>query len=135
VEERVSAGLSRSSGRRFAFTVGSAFLVISAVGWIRQHPFLLIVFGLPGVVLLLAGWIVPQRLTLLFRLWMALARAISKVTTPIAMSAVYFFAFTPVGIIKRLAGRDALRRSEDAGGYWVRRDTDQNSQSDLERQF
>jgi hypothetical protein len=135
VDERVPARLNRVDGRRFAFTIGSAFLALGMIAWFRHHPILLIAFGFCGAASFLAGCIVPTKLTRIWQLWMGLAHGISRVTTPIAMSAVYFLAFTPVGIIKRLAGSNALRRPEGARGYWVRRDTGQNARSDLERQF
>ena len=135
MEEKLPARLNRSDGRRFAFTVGVALLSLSVVARFRQHSLLFAAFSLPGALLFLAGWIVPTRLSPIWRLWMGMAHAISRVTAPIAMSAVYFLALTPIGTVKRVAGRNALSRPKDARGYWVRRDSGQEARSDLERQF
>jgi hypothetical protein len=133
MEERVPARLSPAEGRKFAFTVGAAFLLLAAVAWYRRHLALLAVFGMPGAAFLLAGLAVPARLAPVWRLWMGLARAISKVTTPMFMALVYFLVFTPFGAVKRWAGHNALRRPAGASGYWVKRDS--GTASDLERQF
>lgn len=133
MEERVPARLSPAEGRKFAFTVGAAFLLLAAVAWYRRHLALLAVFGMPGTAFLLAGLAVPARLAPVWRLWMGLARAISKVTTPMFMALVYFLVFTPFGVVKRWAGHNALRRPAGASGYWVKRDS--GTASDLERQF
>jgi len=52
--------------------------------------------------------------------WMGLAEAISKVTTPIFLSVLYFIVVTPAGLVMRLFGRKPLRHGGPAG-FWVAR--------------
>jgi hypothetical protein len=40
---------------------------------------------------------------------MKLGLLIGKVVSPIVLGSVFFFLFTPVGIVMRLAGRDELQ--------------------------
>jgi hypothetical protein len=63
---------------------------------------------------------------------MALARVISKVTTPIVMSIIYFGILTPVGLVRRMAGANALVRPRSGDSYWISRETKSGS---MERQF
>jgi hypothetical protein len=69
--------------------------------------------------MLLAGLIVPTRLGPVERSWMALAHAISRVTTPIFMALVYYLTIFPIGAVMRILGRNPLTRAEREGGFWV----------------
>jgi hypothetical protein len=132
--ERVPARLNAAEGRRFAFTVGLAFLALAALlHWRGRHalPFF---FAVLGGSLLVMGLVLPNRLTPVHRAWMALAHAISRVTTPIFMALIYFLTIVPIGLVRRALGWNPLVRPERAGGYWVERPADHRD-SDLKRQF
>lgn len=132
--------LTAREGRRFAFTVGAAFLVLALLLWWRAtrghapapmaaYPLL----GL-GVLLFAAGAIVPTRLAPVQRAWMGLAHAISRITTPIFMAVVYFIVIAPIGLLMRAVGHNPLRRTAVDGSFWVVR-SDSEQRTDIERQF
>jgi hypothetical protein len=98
--------------------VGGAFLVLALLMWRKTHVTAAAVAGTLGALLLLGGLIVPGRLGLVYRGWMALAKAISKVTTPIFMSIIFFLVLTPAGFLVRLFGHRPLARRREAGTYW-----------------
>ena len=129
----IPARLRPAEGRKFAFTVGVAFLALAALtGW-RGHPTLRTGFGVVGLALLLAGAVVPGRLGPVHRAWMGLAHAISKVTTPVFMAVVFFAVITPIGLLMRLFGRSSLVHAEREGGFWMAPAS--GGRSDMERQF
>jgi hypothetical protein len=131
--DRVPAGLTAAEGRKFAFTVGIAFLVLAGFVWWREHPRLTTAFGSLGGVLLALGIAMPAQLGPLQRAWMGLAHLISKVTTPIFMGVVYFLVVTPISLLMALFGKRPLR-AKQAATYWhVRPEGAQRS--DLTRQF
>ncbi|CAN5207044.1 hypothetical protein BH23GEM4_BH23GEM4_19340 [soil metagenome] len=138
MEPRVPVGLttqhwSAAEGRRFAFTVGAAFLVLAGVLWWRDREALAMVLASLGVLLLLAGLVVPRHLRPVYRAWMALGHALSRVTTPVVMGAIYFLVLTPMGLLMRALGRNPLvHGSTQRMGYWIPREA---GRSDLERQF
>ncbi len=119
MEERIPARLSAADGRKFGLTVGLAFLALAALlrFW-RHRELAAAVAGTLGALLVLGAVLVPTRLGPVERAWMGLARAISKVTTPIFMGVVFFVVITPIGAIMRLAGRKPLVNPERAGGFW-----------------
>ena len=134
MESRVPARLSAADGRRFGLTLGAAFLALAALlYWWRHREVAAAVAGSAGAFLVLAGVLVPTRLGPLERGWMALARLLSKVTTPVFMSAVFFLVITPIGLVMRLAGRRPLVHAEREGGYWAAPGS--GGRSDLEHQF
>jgi hypothetical protein len=93
------------------------------------------VFGSIGALLSLAGIVVPTRLGPVERAWMGLARAISKVTTPIVMGIVYFLVVTPIGIGMRLLGRNPIARADLDGSFWLKRRPGEAGHTDLKHQF
>ena len=105
----IPARLSPADGRKFAFTVGAAFLVLAALMFWRQHALLLRIFGGLGVGLTVLGIVAPASLGPLNRAWMGLAHLISKVTTPIFMGAIFFLAITPISLLMRLFGKLPMR--------------------------
>lgn len=88
--------------------------------------------GALGTAFLLAGLIAPGQLGLIYRGWMAFGLALSKITTPIFMGIVYFVVMTPMGIIRRAIGRNALI-ARGTTTVWATRDL--QASSDLNRQF
>lgn len=80
------------------------------------------------------GFAAPTRLGPVYRCWMALALAISKVTTPIAMGAVYFLVLMPTGLLARLFGHRPLSRPRGAVTNWQSRPAGARK-SELDHQF
>lgn len=127
-----STDFTASDGRRFAFPVGTAFLVLSGILFWREKEIAFQIAGAAGVILYLAGAVMPGRLGPLYRRWMALALLISRVTTPIFMAIVYFLVLTPTGLLMRLLGRKPIRHSRDEEGFWK---STTGGHGDLSRQF
>ncbi len=128
---------SAEQGRRFALTLAAALAVFAFIGWWSGRgllPFILIAIA---SILNAAGLIAPTRLQPLERAWMALAHAISRVTTPILMGIVYFLVLSPVGVVRRFAGRNPLDRQPVNGSYWIARQESDPAvrRKRMERQF
>jgi len=133
VKSSSSTEFTASDGRRFAFPVGAAFLVLAGILWWRDRAtFMWIATGLSGT-LFAAGLLTPASLGPVYRGWMKMAAAISKVTTPIFMGVVYFVVFTPSGAIMRLFGRRPMVHSATDGSFW--RPGPDRDTADLRRQF
>ncbi len=134
VPARLSDGAySASAGRKFGLTVGIAFLVLAVIGRWRGHPVSFMVFAIVGAVLVVAAGVAPRALGPVDRAWMRLAGLISKVTTPIFMSIVYFVVLTPVGLLRRVFAGSALVHRSGAHGFWV--DRNASPRGSLDRQF
>jgi hypothetical protein len=69
-----------------------------------------------------AGLVIPGRLSGLYRGWMGLAHAISRVTTPIFLGLVYFLTIVPIGLVMRAVGRNPIRHRAVNDSYWASRD-------------
>lgn len=131
-EEQVR--FTAKEGRRFAFPVGVAFGVLAGVLFWREKMVASYAFtGVSGA-LLLAGLVIPAHLGPVQRAWMAFAHALSRVTTPLFMSAMFFLVLTPFGVVMRLFGHRPFKKKAEDGSYWQTR-APERRRSDLERQF
>ncbi len=133
MERKAATRLTTAEGRRFAFTVGPAFAALGGLAWWRGDPRVATLLLAIGLALAMAGLTVPRHLGPLQSAWMALARAISRLTTPILLGIVYYGVITPTGLLRRTIGGNPLRRSRDVTSCWVSRRG--APRSDLDRQF
>jgi hypothetical protein len=127
---------SVQKGRRFALTLAGAFAVLGGIAYLRHREVTSTVFGALAAMFVVAGVIFPGRLEPVERAWMGLAHAMSRVTTPIFMSIVYFVVLTPIGLIRRLGGNPLVHKPDD-GSYWVKREQPDRdaARRRMERQF
>lgn len=124
--------MTAAQGRKFAFSVGAAFLVLGGVSWWRDAGIVVPAFLTIGSFLLLAGLVAPTRLGGLYRAWMSLALLISRVTTPIIMALLFFGVILPVGLVMRLLGRNPLRHEAPEGSFWKK---DRGGRGTMANQF
>ena len=127
--------LTAAAGRSFGLTVGAAFLVIAGILWWRDHSVAATITGSLGALLALAGLVIPTHLGPVERAWMALAHAISKVTTPIVMGVMYLLVITPVGLLRRTLGGNPMVHRREHDSYWRPRPPGARRTGSLSRQF
>jgi hypothetical protein len=114
-------GDSRAAGRRFAFELTVGFGVLAGIALWRNRPHSGRVLGAIGLFVLLLGLVVPGRLGRVSRAWMRLGDALSRVTSPVVFTLLYYLVITPVGLLRRTLGRSPLARSTDARTFWMPR--------------
>jgi saxitoxin biosynthesis operon SxtJ-like protein len=137
MEKADSTRLTAAEGRRFAWTLAGAFAVLGGIAWWRGREGAAFIFaGLAGI-FFLAGLVAPTRLGPVERVWMAVAHAISRVTTPLFMGIVYFVVLTPIGLFRRAVTKHTLSPSRSAKTFWVdRKKTEpEAARRRMERQF
>lgn len=62
----------------------------------------------------------PNLLVPLNRAWFALGILLGKIVNPLVLGVVFFIVITPVAMVMKLAGRDALRmRKQSVNSYWI----------------
>jgi len=113
----------KSDLRKFAWTVGIAFLLLGGLFWWKHFAVYPYLMGI-GAVLVVLGTVVPGILRSVYYGWMAFAIALGFVMTRVILTIFFFLVLMPVGLFFRLIGRDALHRKldRDAETYWIEKD-------------
>ena len=121
--------------RKFGFTVGVAFGVFGGIAAWRGHLSVASVMWVIGILLVLGGALAPKVLMPVERAWMAMAHAISKVTTPIVMGIVYFLVLFPIGFFVRKFKGSPIVHAGTGTSYWVSRASETAQRGSMNRQF
>lgn len=118
IPELDAAGL-----RRFALTTGAIIAVLFGLllPWFLGLGFALIPWIIAAA-LALWGAIAPSTLRPVYMGWMRFGLVMNRITTPLVLGTIFYALFTPVGLVMRLFGRDAMPRKfdPDAPSYRVK---------------
>src|ERR1700730_14377966 len=106
--------------REFGLIVGGIFALLGG-WWLYRGKFVnaaSLTLSL-GLLLIVCGVLLPRVLVFPNKAWMRLAEALAFVNTRIVLGVLFFLLFTPIGLVKRLAGWDPLnRRERKRDSYW-----------------
>jgi hypothetical protein len=79
-----------------------------------------VLLGAGGGILGLLGLVAPTALRPVFTAWMVAAFPIGWVVSRVILAALFYLMFTPIALVFRLIGRDALRRRRASlPSYWT----------------
>lgn len=123
--------------RKFGLVVGGVFLLLGGLFLFRNKP-AGPYFLIPGVVLVLFGFVAPRALKVVYIAWMSLALTMGLVVSTAILTIFYFLVITPLAIGGRLFGKDFLSEKLDpnANSYWLARDcTTIRKPADYEQQY
>ncbi len=104
------------SDRSFGWTFTGFFTLVA----LFFQPWMLALAAATALVTVIRShWLAPFN-----RAWMKFGMLLHHVVSPLVLGLIYFGVFTPVALVMRAFGRDAMcRRFEPAQpSYWVRRD-------------
>ena len=137
VETRRSVSNAWRSEQQFGRVVGGVLVVIGAwMTWGSPVTAITLTLLIVGGVLVVLGFVCPRALVQPNRLWMKFAEALSYVSTGLILATVFFLVVTPIGVVRRLIGRDPLgRRRNKADSYWVPYSERQHDPKHLEKMF
>ena len=124
--------------RQFGLMVGSVLVLIGLWKLYQgKHETVRLILWSVGGLLITAGVIVPKLLTPVYWLWMKLAHLLGWVNTRLLLGIVFFVIITPMAIVMKIFGRDALNRKIDKGtdSYWLPRPPITSIKEYCERQF
>ncbi len=122
--------------REFGFLVGGVLCALGVLLWWRgrgSFPY----FLTPGILLVITGALIPSILKPLQKAWMTLAILMGWVMTRVLLSALFYLAITPIGLLLRITGKDLLDQKLEPKktSYWKICSDPPRVPSDYERQF
>jgi len=111
------------SNRTFGLLFIGVFAILGAYGLWRGWAIELIkTFFIISGVLIVITLLAPKLLTPFNKAWYQLGLLLGKVVSPIVLGVIFFIVITPVAIVTRLAGRDALKlRKQNVDSHWIDR--------------
>jgi hypothetical protein len=108
--------------RQFAGLWLAFFGALAVWCWVADHRQVAILLGILALGLGGTGLAAPGAIRLVYVGWMVLAFPLGWTLSHVLLAIVYYGVFTPIGIIFRVIGRDALHlRRRDCASYWVAR--------------
>ena len=94
-----------------------AFILIGMIGCVFPYFFEHEVSPLPwalGTAFLIAAILVPNRLRLVYTLWMKLGHLLGFINTRIILGIIFFLVITPIGLLMRLMKKDPMNKRWDS---------------------
>lgn len=112
------------SNRTFGFFFAAVFALACGYFIYQGTEIFAWILGGLAFTFFVVGLIKPLLLLPLNRQWMRFGFLLSNIINPIILGFMFFFMFTPIGMLMRLFGRDELRlKPKPATSYWKVRDT------------
>jgi len=126
----------RKTLRSFGVTSGAIVIFLFGIGlpWLRGSGWPVWPWILSGI-LIPAALIAPGALKPVFTVWMKFGHIMNRVNTTIILTVVFFLVFTPVGLVMKLFGRDAMHRKFDPNAESYRTTSERPEITDMERPF
>ena len=127
--------VTRKDLRSFGLIVGGVFAVIGLWPVVRRGGDYRAWALALSVLLIAPALVFPAVLKPFHRVWMKLGEILGWINTRIILGAIFFGVVTPMGLIRRLLGKDSMgrQRSADAESYRVPRNA--RSASHMTRQY
>jgi hypothetical protein len=124
--------LLREFGFTMAGAIGGIFGVLLPWLFDRAWP----VWPWPiAALFFLAGVLFPLSMRHIFLAWMRFGHLLSKITTPLILGILFYLVITPVGLIRRMLGKNSMSGKEDRDSNSFRVPSEQPDDEHMERPF
>ena len=118
----IEQNIKLPSNQKFGYFFTLVFTIVAIYFYFKEINILFYTSGVISVFLFLITSIRANILKPLNKLWMKFGLILGKIINPIVMGIIYFFIFSPIGILMRLFGRDELGlRLKNKKTYWIKR--------------
>ncbi|MDD5109061.1 MAG: SxtJ family membrane protein [Candidatus Omnitrophica bacterium] len=120
--------------KSFGITMGFIFIVISVVLFFKHENIFFV--AIVSILFFLVAFILPSLLYPLYISWMKLALVLSWINTRLVLFLMFYFIFTPIGVILKLLRKDLLdiKINKAEKTYWRKKDKGSGISS-YEKQF
>ncbi|MEW6653550.1 MAG: SxtJ family membrane protein [Bacteroidota bacterium] len=137
VNELKVLDFSQKSIKKFGFTVGTVFVLLSALMfWLDFWQSVRFLFLLGGMLLILGAILKSksQEMKIVYRFWMGIAFFLGWIMSRVILSFLFFVILTPIGFIAKIFGKKFLdlKFKSYSESYWIPKE---NKQTDYEKMF
>jgi hypothetical protein len=126
----------RDPAREFAFVFAVVAVLIGLAPLVRGGSPRFIALGVT-IIFLMIGLFAPRIVSVPARAWLALAALLNRAVSAAVMAIIYLVVITPMGLYRRISGKDTLQRGFDpmASTYWTDREEPSPRAETLPRQY
>jgi hypothetical protein len=129
------AKIGKSQLRSFALIVAAGFGVIGVLPLVIRGQSVRWWAVVIAAAMLLTGLILPQVLRPVFKVWMFVGAILGWINTRVILCLLYYGLIVPIGIARRLTGKDSMLRSFDRGVSSYRIPRDKRPASHMHHQY
>ena len=128
--------LDKITLKKFSIVMFTALVAIGTISLLRHKEYYSW-FYLLGILFFLLGLVATNLLKPIYVFWMRLAFILGWINTRLLLLLIFYFVFTPMGLVMRLFGADLLDRKieKEKKSYWRAKDKKQFSFLNYEKQF
>jgi hypothetical protein len=130
-------GSTLPSERTFGWVFTGIFLIIAGYLWYHDgKPLAIQIFLVLAVTFFAFSLFMPIVLRPFNKAWYKLGLLMGRVVSPIVLGILFFILISPIAIVMRLAGRDALKlRKQNVQSHWIDRAPPGPSSDSFKEQF
>jgi hypothetical protein len=124
VKEELSAlEISKKILRKFGLLVGGIFLLLGVWMFYQAHSITGLIFLILGALLFIFGFLLPNFLSGVYKVWMGLAFALGWVVSRVLLIILFYIGITSISFIARIFGKKFLdvKFKDGKESYWVLR--------------
>jgi hypothetical protein len=122
--------------RKFAITMFIALGILGSFLLWRKGQVGFVCWGI-GLAILIFGLVWTRLLSPVYRAWMKLTLILGVISSHIVLAVMYYFVFTPFGLVMRSLGKDPLQKNIDKNekSYWIKKDHKAIAKDQYEKMF
>lgn len=121
--------------RKFGFILSGGFaLLFGLLPFIQAKPMPVWPFIVSGICLF-SAMLRPLWLKRIYQLWMKIGHILGWINTRLILGCIFFFLITPVGIVRRLLGKDTMQKAYDLKKTTYRRESQVHLPKQMEKPY
>jgi membrane-bound metal-dependent hydrolase YbcI (DUF457 family) len=123
--------------RKFGQQMSIALFLVGLLSYFRDwsQTVTFVLFGVAALHLILA-YVAPIALSPINKFWKGVGIVVGKIFQPIEVTLIFGLIFTPIALLMRLFGRDALYlRNRKGDSFWIPRKVQEISVDSFRNQF
>ncbi len=128
--------LDKNTLRKFGITMAACLAIIALIIALKHRHDPLPVCVASALFIIMV-FIAPAALKPVYIGWMKVGYILGWINSRIILAIIFYFVFTPMGLVMRLFGKDllSLKIDKSAKTYWLEKDNKDFNPQDYERQF
>lgn len=125
------------SDRKFGIFSSFLFSLAALYFFIKKNVLIYYLTGGVAITLAFLTILLPLSLATLNSAWYKLGLLLGRIVNPIVLGVIFFLLLTPIAVLMRWQGRDALRlrKSSNRDSYWIHRDPEGLKPESFKNQF